>query len=295
MLDFRLHTFLTLCETMNYTRAAERLCITQPAVSQHIHFLEAHYGCRLFTYQNKTLRLTPAGETQCGLAHSLAYNSRKIEEALAHPGPAALHIGATKTIGSFVIAPLVSRFLRAHPHCSFSLTVDNTDHLLAGLDRGVLDFALIEGFFDKGRYGSRLMREEAFFGICAPDHPLAGQTVPLHRLFAANLIVREPGSGTRDIFETLVREHNHTLTSFAGVTEISDFSVMKTLVAQGLGITFVYAPVAAAELAAGTLARIDLEGPPILREFNCVYLRDSLFPGLVDEWLTGAPETYRAV
>ena len=76
MLDFRLHTFLTLCETMNYTRAAERLCITQPAVSQHIHFLEAHYGCRLFTYQNKTLRLTPAGETLCGLAHSLAYNSR---------------------------------------------------------------------------------------------------------------------------------------------------------------------------------------------------------------------------
>ena len=61
MLDPRWHTFLVLCETMNYTRAAERLCLTQPAVTHHIHYLEAHYGCRLFTYQGKTLRLTPAG------------------------------------------------------------------------------------------------------------------------------------------------------------------------------------------------------------------------------------------
>lgn len=59
MLDPRWHTFLVLCETMNYTRAAERLCLTQPAVTHHIHYLEAHYGCRLFTYQGKTLRLTP--------------------------------------------------------------------------------------------------------------------------------------------------------------------------------------------------------------------------------------------
>ena len=61
MLDYRLQTFLTLCETMHYTRAAERLCITQPAVTQHIHFLEQHYGCRLFVYQGKTLRLTEEG------------------------------------------------------------------------------------------------------------------------------------------------------------------------------------------------------------------------------------------
>lgn len=281
MLDFRLHTFLVLCETMNYTRAAERLCITQPAVSQHIHFLEEHYGCRLFVYQGKVLRLTPQGERLCALAHSLAYNSRKIEESLGTAAPAALHIGATKTIGAYVIAPLVSRFVRRNPGCSLSLTVDNTETLLAALDRGGLDFAVIEGFFDKDRYGARLFRKEAFIGVCAPEHPLAGQTVPLDRLFAENLIIREPGSGTRDIFETLVHEHNYTLARFARLIEISDFSVIKALVAEGLGISFVYAPVAAQELAAGTLARIDLEGPPLLREFNYVYLHDNLF---VDLW-----------
>lgn len=286
MLDFRLHTFLTLCETLSYTRAAQQLCITQPAVSQHIRYLEQHYGCRLFDYHGRTLRLTPAGQRLCDLTHALAYNSRRIEEAMAAPTPAALHIGATRTIGSFVIAPAISRLLTEHPACALSLTVDNTDALLSLLDRGKLDLALIEGFFDKDRYDYRLLREEAFFGLCAPDHPLAGQTVPLARLFRENLIVREPGSGTRDIFESIVRAQNHTLHSFARLTEISDFTVLKALVAQGLGITFAYAPVAAAELEAGTLARLDLEGAPIRREFNCVFLRGNLFAADWMRWFS---------
>ena len=126
MLDPRLHTFLVLCETMNYTRAAQRLCITQPAVTHHIHVLEEHYGCRLFSYEGKTLRLTDAGLRLRELACSLAYNSRKIEEALAAPAPLSLRVGATKTIGEFVIAPLVERFLRRNPEAAISLMVDNT-------------------------------------------------------------------------------------------------------------------------------------------------------------------------
>ncbi len=62
MLDFRIETFLNLCVTMNYTKTARELCITQPAVTQHIHYLEKYYGCRLFEYKNKTLKLTHQGE-----------------------------------------------------------------------------------------------------------------------------------------------------------------------------------------------------------------------------------------
>ena len=85
MLDPRLHTFLVLCETMNYTRAAERLCLTQPAVSHQIRSLEVYYGHRLFSYRGKALRLTPEGETLRDLARPLAYNSRKIRETLSIP------------------------------------------------------------------------------------------------------------------------------------------------------------------------------------------------------------------
>ena len=112
MLDPRLYTFLVLCDTMNYTRAAQRLCITQPAVTHHIHFLEDHYGCRLFLYQGKTLSLTPAGERLRELARSLAYNSSKMERAVSAARPVFLRVGATRTIGEYVVAPLVERFLR---------------------------------------------------------------------------------------------------------------------------------------------------------------------------------------
>ena len=163
MLDYRLQTFLTLCETMHYTRAAERLCITQPAVTQHIHFLEQHYGCRLFVYQGKTLRLTEEGERLRRMAASLAYNSRKMDEAMNEPAPVRLCVGATKSIGEYVIAPLISQFVRQHPTTALSLAVDNTQVLLRALDQGELDFALVEGFFDKDKYGHRLLRQERFF------------------------------------------------------------------------------------------------------------------------------------
>ncbi len=182
MLDPRWHTFLVLCETMNYTRAAERLCLTQPAVTHHIHYLEAHYGCRLFTYQGKTLRLTPAGARLREFTRSMAYNCQKAEAAMASPAPVCLRVGASKTIGEYVVAPHIERFLRAQPQATFSLTVDNTQGLLQALEEGRLDFALVEGYFDRSRYSARLYRQEAFFGICAPGHRLAGRTVPLEEL-----------------------------------------------------------------------------------------------------------------
>ena len=141
MLDSKLHTFLVLCETMHYTRAAQRLCVTQPAVTHQIRALEEHYGCRLFSYEGKTLRLTEAGVRLREMARSLAYNSRKMEQAMAVPAPRVLRVGATKTIGEFVIAPLVSRFLRHHPEGTLSLAVENTRALLRALEEGRLDFA----------------------------------------------------------------------------------------------------------------------------------------------------------
>lgn len=284
MLDTRLYTFLVLCETMNYTRAAERLCITQPAVTHHIHFLEEHYGCRLFSYEGKTLRLTEKGRRLRELARSLAYNSQKMEEVLAAPTLTPLRVGATKTIGEFVIGPLVTRFLRKHPETPFSLTVENTQVLLQALEEGQLDFVLVEGFFDRQRYDTRLYRREAFFGVCAPDHPLAGQVVPLEALFSERIIVREEGSGTRAIFEEVLHRQNRTLESFSNVVTISDFSTIKQLVMDHLGVSFLYAPVVERELAGGTLARFDLT-EPLSGAFHFVCLKDNLFAQDWADWL----------
>lgn len=285
MLDPRWNTFLMLCETMNYTRAAEQLCLTQPAVTHHIHYLEDHYGCRLFSYEGKILRLTEAGMRLREFTRSMAYNSKKVEATMAAPAPISLRVGASKTIGEYVIAPRVERFLRSQPEASFSLLVDNTQVLLRALEAGQLDFALVEGFFDRSRYDAQLCRQEAFFGVCAPQHRLAGRAVPLDEITGERLILREPGSGTRAIFEEALHRQNYTLDSFPSVVTISDFSTIKSLVADGLGLSFLYAPVVEQELEAGTLARFDLAEVPMSGAFYFVCLKDNLFAKNWMDWM----------
>ena len=285
MLYPRWETFLVLCETMNYTRAAERLCLTQPAVTHHIHYLEDHYGFRLFAYEGKVLRLTEAGMRLRELTRSMAYNSRKIEEVMSASAPLCLRVGASKTIGDYLIAPRIEGFLRAQPAASFSLIVDNTQVLLQALEAGELDFVLVEGFFDRERYETRLYRREAFFGVCPPGHRLAGRAVPLDELTGERLIIREAGSGTRAIFEAALQRRNYTLQSFESLVTISDFSTIKSLVADGLGISFLYAPVVERELHQGTLARFDLAELPMEGAFWFVCLKDNLFAKSWADWM----------
>ena len=285
MLDPRWITFLTVCETMNYTRAARQLCLTQPAVTHHIQYLEEHYGCRLFVYEGKVLRLTEAGLRLRELARSMAYNDRKIEQAMATPEPVSLRVGASKTIGEYVIAPKAARFLKEHPGADFSLLVDNTQVLLRALEAGKLDFVLVEGFFERSRYETRLYRREEFFGVCAPEHRFANRIVPMEELEQERLLLRETGSGTRAIFEEGLRRQNRTLHSFARVTTISDFAVIKSLAAEGLGVSFLYAPVVAQELTQGTLARFELADVPMSGAFYFACLKNNLFADAWNDWL----------
>lgn len=285
MLDPRWNTFLAVCETMNYTKAAQRLCLTQPAVTHHIQYLEQHYGCRLFTYEGKVLRLTEAGLRLREFTRSMAYNEQKMEQTMAASAPISLRVGTSKTIGEYVIAPKVEQFLRAHPDASFSLLVDNTRELLRGLEAGRLDFVLVEGFFDRSRYDAQLWRRESFFGVCSPDHRLAGRLVTLEELEGERLILRESGSGTRAIFEDALRRQNRTLRGFSSVATISDFVTIKSLVMDGLGVSFLYAPVVQRELEQGTLARFDLADAPMQGAFYFVCLKNNLFAGTWADWM----------
>lgn len=123
-----------------------------------------------------------------------------------------------------------------------------------------------------------LKEAEAFFGVCAPTHRLAGRTVPLEELAGERLILREPGSGTRAILEAGLHSRNYTLNHFHGVVTISDFSTIKFLTSDGIGVSFLYAPVVRKELKAGTLARFDLENLPMCGAFYFVCLKDNFLP-----------------
>ncbi|WP_409968960.1 LysR substrate-binding domain-containing protein [Bengtsoniella intestinalis] len=271
MLDYRMETFLTLCDQMNYRKTAEVLQMTQPAVTQHIQYLEQYYGQKLFDYTARRLQKTTAGELLEQYGRTAQYNQMAIMEKLQAPQRKRLRLGATKTIGDYVIGDMMARLLSRHD-VEVSLLVDNTKHLLEKLRHTDLDIVLLEGYFDKTAYDYQLMRQEELVGICHKDHPFAGQIVDMEALGQETILLREEGSGTRAVFEQLLLSHNYTLQTFAKTAFISSFEVIKQLVRSRQGIAFVYQSVANSH---PELATFQTTLGQVSHEFNYVYLKDT--------------------
>lgn len=267
MLDYRIDTFLTLYEEMNYRRTAERLNMTQPGVTQHIHHLEGFYGVKLFEYNGRQLSRTKQAEQLKRYFDSVRAEEISLREGFGQANEVHLRIGATKTIGEFVIVPMVRDFLSKQKR-SLNLIVDNTKNLLAMLEHGELDFAVIEGVFDKEKYPHHLFKRERFVGICAKSHPFAGKTVPLEDVFREKLLVRERGSGTRMLLQRAVEDRGFSLDSFRSCSSIGNFAVICELVAGKDAITFAYEPIVHSRK---DLASFMVEDMQIQGEFNFVY------------------------
>src|SRR5574344_1694960 len=213
MIDNRIHTFVTLCDTMNYRATAELLNMTQPAVTQHIHYLENEYQCKLFHYKNKKLSRTKDADILLKYARSAIYNEYELKQSLGTKELKEIRIGATKTIGDFIINKEIIRKIQSSDN-NFTFIIDNTTSLINSLNHNELDFALVEGFFDKSKYGYSLFRKEEFIGICAKDHPFANKSVTIEDLLNETIIIREKGSGTRAIAEQLIMEQNYLIHNF---------------------------------------------------------------------------------
>ena len=280
-MDQRLETFLTVCATMNYRKAAEQLHLTQPAVTKQIQALEALYGVRLFTYDSRKLRKTPQGETLEIYAISQRYQDEELRRALKRQEKTSLRIGATKSIGDYILPPQIRRFLQ-EPDNELFFTVDNTAHLLAQLEGGELDFVVLEGIFDKSRYESFLLRSEPYIGVCAKEHPFAGREVAMTELFSERLILREPGSGTRNILEHELQQYGYTVEAFHANICISSFKLIRDLVRAGQGVSFLYEAVVKGDEGIAHFSCPPLTG---VHELNVVCLKNTNAAALAHRFL----------
>ena len=196
MLDFRIETFLAVCQTMNFTRAAELLHITQPAVSQHIHALEAQYGVRLFVYQGKQLHLTESGRLLYQTAVTMRHDALRLRDALRQAdGRRHLRFGATLTVGEYIMPGPLRRLLEQDPGLQLRMLTANTRDLLRLIDQGELDFAIVEGNFDRQLYEGLAYCTQRFLPVCAPGYPFPHPVRTMEDLLDVHLLAREPGSG----------------------------------------------------------------------------------------------------
>ncbi len=270
-MEQKLYTFLTLCQTMNYRLAAERLHLSQPAVTKQIQSLEQSLQTKLFHYDGHTLHKTEKCLLLERYAIAQQYQFEELQLAIAEKKRLKLRIGATKTIGDYVLMDAIKEYLRSPSH-ELSLVVDNTKHLLQLLDENRLDFAVIEGTFSKTKYDSYLLRMEPFVGICSKNSPLFGKHIPMEDLLNETIIVREDGSGTRRIFEKRLNATGYELSDFYREVSISSFVAIKALVASGIGISFLYHSVVANEDDIGTFTVDGITDP---HPFHVVYTRNT--------------------
>lgn len=279
MFDFRIHTFLMLCQTRNYTKTARLLHITQPAVTGHIKYLENLYGMKLFIYTGKTLHLTRQGEMLHQLATTMQSDLEKKIQHIQHLDDyrPKINFGATLTIGEYTLPPLLCQYLECYPHTDIHMHVDNTHTLLNMLDEGDLDFAFIEGHFNKSDYIYKLFSKEAFIGVCSKQSSFAYQMVDLDEIIASPLIIREPGSGSRAIIEDALHYHHLSLKDFPQIIELGNLNAIKELVKNNYGITFIYEEAVKRELKSGSLAPIYIRNLSFDRAFHFICPKGSLF------------------
>ncbi len=278
MLDFRMETFLAVCQYLSYTKAAEHLHITQPAVSQHIRCLEEHYGVKLFTRNKKKIELTQEGalvrSSAIAMKHDDIFLKRKLSEAVQ---ASELLFGVTLTVGEYVIPPVIAGYLKKHRGISVKMLVANTRELLKKLDNGEIDFALVEGYFAKNEYEHLVFRSEPFAAVCGMQYRFAGVPRVVEDLLKERILVREEGSGTREILEKYLEERNLLLSDFKAIAEISSLETIKLLAKENCGIAFLYEAVVEKELKEGSLQKIPLENFDIRHDMTFLWRQSSIF------------------
>lgn len=279
MLDTRVETFLAVCETLSYTKAAATLHLSQPAVSQQVHALEQDYGVPLFIYQGRLLHLTAAGRALERAATTVRNDDALLRQRIAAGGidELPLRFGVTMTIGEFVVARPLARLLDLHPHADVRMEMANTSVLLARMRAGSINFALVEGFFDAREFDSEVLSVERFVPVCAVGHAFLREPRRLQDLLDERVLVREVGSGTRDALERQLATHGLSVDAFGHTVQVGGMQAILQLLELDAGISFLYEPVVAERIAAGGLREIDLEDFSVTHEFSMVWERGSAY------------------
>ena len=271
MADNRIITFLTLCQLMNYRKTAEELNMTQPAVTQHIHYLEEEYNCKLFNYNGKILSKTADCERLERYGRSMLYNEKIFKETILKPKTLRVSIGATKTIGDYTVEDKILSLLE-RDDINLEFIIDNTETLFEKLNSFKLDILLVEGFIDKENYGYELIKNEELIGICSIHHRFAGKTVSLKDILNEHIILREEGSGTRAVFENFLFQKGFGTQSIRKYSQISSFKIIERAVSENCGISFTYESISKNS---EHLATFRIENERILHEFNFVFLKNT--------------------
>lgn len=273
MLDFRVNTFISVVKAGGFTKAAKLLNLTQPAVSAQIKCLERYYRVKLFQNDRRRLVLSEAGRLLYEKMVAMQVDEAKLLDVLHSRPKPFLRFGATKTAGQYLVAPRIAKLTKCH---QVDFLVANTIQLCQKLLDGELDFAVVEGYFDKNRFEGLCLERARYVGIKSVGLEL-GESCMIEDVFALPLYIREAGSGSKEILERFLQQYNLSLTAFKNVNVISDVNTIKEVLKRSPGISFIYEMAVAEELAGGEIELLNILDMNLYHDIMFIFNRNSLF------------------
>lgn len=277
MLDPKLDTLLLVAEKRNFTRAAQALSLTQPAVSHHISQLEQELGVRLFVRGNGDLMLTPEGETVLRYVRRMKALEKKMAEELQEAGRrlTRLRIGITHTAESSIVAEVLARYTNENPGISITIVTDNINNLYDMLENFELDLAVVEGRSTRPELSALMLDTDYLVCVLANTHPLSHSSmITLDEIRQEKLILRLPNSETRVRFESALAAIGESIADFQVILEVDNVATIKDLIRKNLGISILARSACMDELRKGKLTALPIENLSMTRETNLVYHRD---------------------
>jgi DNA-binding transcriptional LysR family regulator len=269
-----LRSFWHVAGAGSVSGAAQKAFVSQPALSKAIKELEGQLGVPLFERGARGVTLTASGQSLYEYAQAIFALERDAEDAVRAQKSlegVTLRVGASTTIATYVLPPLLMQFRHKFPGVRFSLIRDNTRAIEAKLLAYELDVALVEGPPHQPSIAKTFWRDEELVLICAPSHPLASRaSVTFTELKACDWLVREVGSGTREVVENALREWQLPP---AHALEIGGAETLKQAVAAGLGIACVSREAASDQLALGKLKTLVVPDLTLRRPFYRLHLK----------------------
>lgn len=241
MEDHKLRVFCAVAETKSFSKASEVIHLTQPAVSLQIQAMEELYETRLFDRSGNSINLTPAGEILYKRAKEILalyaeaqHNISEITGAIK----GSLSIGASSTIGNYLLPHIIAAFKKKVPQVNISLVVNNTKVITERLNAGEIDIALVEGDVSKQRFSVETLISDELVVIMSPAHPWAERRgLSAIELTKEPLILREEGSGTRQIILKHLEEHGIKLDQLKIALVMGSTEAIKGAVEEGLGVS----------------------------------------------------------
>ena len=291
MADRRLQVFHTVARLLSFTKAAEALHMTQPAVTFQVRQLEEHFNTRLFDRTHNRISLTEAGKRVYDYAERIFVMYSEMENAvreLTGEISGVLIIGASTTIAEYMLPALLGDFKEQYPDVTIRLKVANTDGIVSMVENNIIDLGVVEAPVTNKNLVVEQCRMDQLVLIVPPGHELARQEkVPVTKLAEYPYICREEGSGTREVMMEHLHAEGLSGADLNIVMELGSPEAIKGAVEAGMGISLLSKATIAKELKLGTLVAVNID-PPMERPFSFVHQKQKFRLRAMDELLTFA-------